>query len=145
MAAAVALAPRRDLAIIAVQGPNARSKVWQAIPGSEAVSMELKPFEATGIGTLFIARTGYTGEDGFEIMMPARAAPFLWKSLAQKRVAPIGLGARDSLRLEMKMALYGNDIDESTTALDAAKTLGYNAMVRLPAERGAQAKEKETL
>ncbi len=119
MGAAVALAPRRDLAMIAVQGPNARSKVWQAMPGSEAVSKELKPFEAAEIGTLFIARTGYTGEDGFEIMMPARAAPFLWKALAQRSVAPIGLGARDTLRLEAGMNLYGQDMDESTSPLEA--------------------------
>jgi len=117
--AAMVIAPRRDLAIIAVQGPNARSKVWQAMAGSQAVSKELKPFQATEIGTLFISRTGYTGEDGFEIMMPARAAPFLWKSLAKQTVAPIGLGARDTLRLEAGMNLYGQDMDENTSPLEA--------------------------
>jgi aminomethyltransferase len=119
MGAAVVIAPRRDLAIIAVQGPYARSKVWQAMPGSQTLSKSLKPFQAVEIGTLFISRTGYTGEDGFEIMMPASAAPFLWKSLAGQAVAPIGLGARDTLRLEAGMNLYGQDMDEDTSPLEA--------------------------
>jgi len=68
---------------------------------------------------MFIARTGYTGEDGFEVMIPAKAAPFFWATLAQKGVKPIGLGARDTLRLEAGMNLYGQDMDETTNPLEA--------------------------
>ncbi len=116
---AVEITPRRDLAIIAVQGPNARAKMWEAMPGSQEVSENLKPFQATEIGAMFVGRTGYTGEDGFEIMVPVKAAPFLWKSLAEQGVAPIGLGARDTLRLEAGMNLYGQDMDEETSPLEA--------------------------
>jgi aminomethyltransferase len=119
---AVEITPRRDLAIIAVQGPNARAKVWEAMPGSQEVSEGLKPFQATEIGAMFVGRTGYTGEDGFEIMVPVKAAPFLWKSLAEQDVAPIGLGARDTLRLEAGMNLYGQDMDEDTSPLEAGLT-----------------------
>ncbi len=76
------LTPRDDLAMIAVQGPNARAKVWQALPGSEAATADMKPFfgreVATAAGPAFIARTGYTGEDGFEIMVPAARAAATW-------------------------------------------------------------------
>jgi aminomethyltransferase len=68
---------------------------------------------------MFIARTGYTGEDGFEIMVPAKAAPFLWQALQEQGVAPIGLGARDTLRLEAGMNLYGQDMDESVSPLES--------------------------
>ncbi len=114
-----ALTVRRDLAMIAVQGPNARTKTWAAIPGSEAVSANLKPFQAAAFGDFFIARTGYTGEDGFELTLPSEQAAATWNALAAAGVAPCGLGARDTLRLEAGMALYGNDMDESVSPLDA--------------------------
>ena len=114
-----ALTVRRDLAMIAVQGPNARTKTWAAIPGSEAVSNALKPFQAAAFGDFFIARTGYTGEDGFELTLPSEQAAATWNALAAAGVAPCGLGARDTLRLEAGMALYGNDMDESVSPLDA--------------------------
>ncbi|MHB8494524.1 MAG: glycine cleavage system aminomethyltransferase GcvT [Casimicrobiaceae bacterium] len=118
------LVPRADLAIIAVQGPQAREKVWRAIRGSEAASAALGPFNAAtfatpGTGELFIARTGYTGEDGFEIVVPAIHAEVLWRALAAQGVAPCGLGARDTLRLEAGMNLYGQDMDESVTPLES--------------------------
>ena len=113
------LAVRRDLAMIAVQGPNAQLKTWAAIPGSEAASASLKPFQATVFGEYFIARTGYTGEDGFELTLPIDQAAATWAALAAAGVAPCGLGARDTLRLEAGMALYGNDMDESVSPLDA--------------------------
>jgi hypothetical protein len=69
-----ALTVRRDLAMIAVQGPNARAKTWAAIPGAEAASSALKPFQAATFGDFFIARTGYTGEDGFELTLPSEQA-----------------------------------------------------------------------
>ena len=115
----VEILPRTDLAMIAVQGPNAREKVWEALPGSRELTERLIPFSAVEMGTMFIARTGYTGEDGFEIMIPAKAAPFFWATLAEKGVAPIGLGARDTLRLEAGMNLYGQDMDESVNPVEA--------------------------
>ncbi len=117
------LAERSDLAMIAVQGPNAREKVWRAIPGTEAVSAELKPFSAAAMksqwGDAFVARTGYTGEDGYEIMVPATHAADLWQALAAAGVHPAGLGARDTLRLEAGMNLYGQDMDERVTPLES--------------------------
>ncbi len=110
---------REDLAMIAVQGPNARAKVWEALPGSQELTEHLIPFSAIEMGTMFIARTGYTGEDGFEIMIPVKAAPFFWATLAEKGVKPIGLGARDTLRLEAGMNLYGQDMDESVNPLES--------------------------
>jgi len=110
---------RRDLAMIAVQGPNARAKVWQTIPGSQAATEALKPFQAAEFQQYFIARTGYTGEDGFEIMLPAGEAEGLWQNLHGHGVAPIGLGARDTLRLEAGMNLYGQDMDETVNPLEA--------------------------
>ncbi len=108
-----------ELAMIAVQGPNARAKVWAALPGSRELTERLAPFCAVQMGTMFIARTGYTGEDGFEIMIPAKAAPFFWAALAEKGAKPIGLGARDTLRLEAGMNLYGQDMDETVSPMEA--------------------------
>lgn len=113
------IAPRRDLAMIAVQGPNARAKVWQVIPGSQSLTEELKQFQSAEVDQYFIARTGYTGEDGFEIILPATDAPALWNSLHAAGVAPAGLGARDTLRLEAGMNLYGQDMDETKHPLES--------------------------
>ena len=110
---------RQDLAMIAVQGPNAISKTYQAIPGTEEICKNLKPFNATSIGSLFIARTGYTGEDGFEIILPEKSAEFTWKMLLESGVKPCGLGARDTLRLEAGMSLYGSEMDDSTSPLES--------------------------
>ena len=113
------LRPRRDLAMIAVQGPHARERVWQALPGSRAVTEALKPFTATRLGEHFIARTGYTGEDGFEITLPGTQAAALWGALVDAGVRPCGLGARDTLRLEAGMNLYGQDMTERETPLES--------------------------
>ena len=118
-ASTVSLTPRRDLAMIAVQGPRAREKVWQVLPASRAASESLKPFFASEIADTFIARTGYTGEDGFEITLPAARAPELWKALTAAGVRPCGLGARDTLRLEAGMNLYGQDMTERETPLES--------------------------
>ena len=115
----VAVVPRRDLAIIAVQGPNAKARVWQVLPESRAASETLKPFFAVNVGEYFIATTGYTGEEGFEITLPASRAEAFWQALYEAGVKPIGLGARDTLRLEAGMNLYGQDMDESVSPLDA--------------------------
>jgi aminomethyltransferase len=113
------LVPRTDLAMIAVQGPNARARVWKAFPGSEAATSGLKPFSAATFRNLFIARTGYTGEDGFEIVLPADEAASAWRALADAGVARCGLGARDTLRLEAGMNLYGQDMDETVSPLES--------------------------
>ena len=116
---ALALAVRNDLAMIAVQGPEARARVWAALPGSEAATAGLKPFTAAAFGDAFVARTGYTGEDGFELMVPATDAVRTWQALVDAGVKPCGLGARDTLRLEAGMNLYGQDMDENVNPLDA--------------------------
>ena len=118
----VAVTPRRDLAIIAVQGPNAKSKVWQVLPESRAVTEALKPFYSANVGDTFIATTGYTGETGFEITLPTSQAENFWQKLLDVGVKPIGLGARDTLRLEAGMNLYGQDMDETVSPLDAGLT-----------------------
>ncbi len=119
----VTITQRRDgdnaLAIIAVQGPNARAKVWQVLPQTKAAIADLKPFFAAEVAQYFIASTGYTGEDGYEIMLPAGEAEALWNKLKAAGVAPCGLGARDTLRLEAGMNLYGQDMDETVSPLDA--------------------------
>jgi len=115
----LALAVRDDLAMIAVQGPNARARVFAAVPGSEAAGAQLKPFFGAQFGDAFIARTGYTGEDGFELIVPSSRAESTWLALAAAGVRPCGLGARDTLRLEAGMNLYGQDMDESVTPLES--------------------------
>ncbi len=111
--------PRTDLAMIAVQGPKAAEKLWEAMPGLKNLAGSLKPFSAVELGTMFVARTGYTGEDGFEIMLPTQAAAFFWEALSKAGVKPIGLGARDTLRLEAGVNLYGHDMDETINPLEA--------------------------
>ncbi len=112
--------PRTDLAMIAVQGPNAREKAAGALPaGLAARAMDLQRFVGLPDGEWFIARTGYTGEDGWEIMLPAGDAAGFWSGLTGAGIAPCGLGARDTLRLEAGMNLYGSDMDESTSPLES--------------------------
>ncbi|MGD8566790.1 MAG: glycine cleavage system aminomethyltransferase GcvT [Gammaproteobacteria bacterium] len=111
---------REDLAMLAVQGPEARDKVHHVLAGKADPARDLKPFFATQCGDLFIARTGYTGEDGYEIILPTNDAPALWDQLLASGVKPVGLGARDTLRLEAGMNLYGQDMDETTTPLESA-------------------------
>jgi len=115
----LSIADHPEFAMIAVQGPNARAKVWQVLPQTKAATEGLQNFQAADCGEYFIARTGYTGEDGFEIMLPAEKAEGLWNALRQAGVAPIGLGARDTLRLEAGMNLYGQDMDESVGPLES--------------------------
>lgn len=115
----LAITPRRDFAMIAVQGPNARSKVWNVLTDSRTASENLKPFQSAIVGDYFIARTGYTGEDGFEITLPADQAAGFWQKLHAAGVAPAGLGARDTLRLEAGMNLYGQDMDETVNPLES--------------------------
>jgi len=111
--------PRPDLAMIAVQGPQARAIVARLLPDAAEVIAGLKVFCAAFFGDWFIARTGYTGEDGCEIVLPATEAPAFWQRLKAAGVAACGLGARDTLRLEAGMNLYGQDMDESVSPLES--------------------------
>jgi aminomethyltransferase len=113
-----ALTERDDLSMIAVQGPNARAKVMGIMPADEVAIVEpLKTFYGAFVNDWFIARTGYTGEDGFEMMFPNEQAHKVWDALLAADIKPIGLGARDTLRLEAGMNLYGTDMDETTSPL----------------------------
>jgi len=122
----VNLSERADLAMIAVQGPAARDKALKVLPQEAAAA--LQPFFAVPLDSLFVARTGYTGEDGFEITLPAEDAEGLWNRLLVAGVKPCGLGARDTLRLEAGMNLYGQDMDEDVTPLESA--LGWTVAMK---------------
>lgn len=114
----VVIEERTDLAMIAVQGPEARRLAASLADGDRArVIGELGVFQGNLADGWFIARTGYTGEDGVEILMPAAEAPSYFMALAEAGVKPCGLGARDTLRLEAGMNLYGNDMTEETSPL----------------------------
>lgn len=115
----VTISPRFDLAIIAVQGPNAQAKTWAALPGTEAAAAQLKYFQAARMDELMICFTGYTGEAGYELIFPAERSAEIWNALTAQGVAPIGLGARDTLRLEAGMNLYGQDMDEAVSPLES--------------------------
>jgi len=129
----VGIEVRPDLAILAIQGPQARDKVAALLSASRAALIrELRPFEGLVDGDWFIARTGYTGEDGLEIIFPGDEAVAFYNDLVGAGIAPSGLGARDTLRLEAGMNLYGQDIDESHTPLTS--NLGWSIAWE-PAER----------
>jgi aminomethyltransferase len=113
----VEVVARPGLALLAVQGPEAVAKVAPLLPDDLRAAGELRPFSAVWNRDWMVARTGYTGEDGFEIMLPAEQAQGFWERLLQTGTRPIGLGARDTLRLEAGMNLYGTDMDASTTPL----------------------------
>jgi aminomethyltransferase len=117
---AVNVSEKPDLALIAVQGPNAITTV-KKIFGGKVVSVtgDLQRFQGGFADEVFIGRTGYTGEDGIEIIIPSQRAVMMWKQLIEAGVQPCGLGARDTLRLEAGMALYGSDLDEGHTPLES--------------------------
>ncbi|WP_046655669.1 glycine cleavage system aminomethyltransferase GcvT [Lysobacter capsici] len=122
----VSVSERPELAMIAVQGPNARDKVIGLLREEDRARIgKLGKFVAGDAQTsdgiaLFIARTGYTGEDGFEVVVPEDRAVALWDALLAAGVKPAGLGARDTLRLEAGMNLYGQDMDDSVSPYEAA-------------------------
>ena len=117
---AVSVSERPELAMIAVQGPNARELAAPCIKTEcRDAALAMKPFFGLQAGDWFIARTGYTGEDGWEICMPADEAHGVWDQLLAAGVVPCGLGARDTLRLEAAMNLYGTDMDETISPLEA--------------------------
>ncbi len=128
----VSLTERPELAMVAVQGPQAIERVKQVKPEAAELIDSLKIFQGKGKGEWFYARTGYTGEDGLEIMVPEADVADFWQQLLDAGVAPAGLGARDTLRLEAGMNLYGNDMDESISPLQAG--MGWTIAWE-PAER----------
>ncbi len=124
---------RAELAILAIQGPAARELAAPCIDEKyREQALQLKPFSAMESSQSFVARTGYTGEDGFEIMLPAAIVPTVWDRLLAAGVAPCGLGARDTLRLEAAMNLYGSDMDETISPLESG--LGWTVAWE-PADR----------
>ena len=129
----VDIVERTDLAMLAVQGPQARAKAASLLaPGGATSALAVEPFFGREIDGWFVARTGYTGEDGFEIMLPATEVERAWTALNSAGVASCGLGARDTLRLEAGMNLYGSDMDETTHPFESG--LGWTIALE-PRER----------
>ncbi len=115
----VEIAPRPDLAMLAVQGPEALARAAPVLGAAHAALLALKPFHAIATDGLFLARTGYTGEDGFEVLLENARAREWWRALVGEGITPAGLGARDTLRLEAGMNLYGHDMDETVSPLES--------------------------
>lgn len=114
------LVERRDLAMLAISGPQIIDKIAHIFSVSEAqVIAQLKPFTFTQMNEEFIARTGYTGEEGFELIFPTSKAAQYWQAILAAGIVPCGLGARDTLRLEAGLNLYGTDMDEQVTPLES--------------------------
>ncbi len=134
------------VALLALQGPDA-ARILQQHTNTDLSAIKYYEFTTgtvAGVDKVYISRTGYTGEDGFELYFPGEHAEKMWKALtASGEVTPAGLGARDSLRLEMGMALYGNDLDDTTTPLEAS--LGWLVKMKKGdfVGRDALAKQKE--
>lgn len=116
----VEMIERHDLVMLAIQGPLAQEMLPRSLslPAIETIQ-QLKPFHFIVLENCFIARTGYTGEDGYEIIFPDGDAPRYWQSCLKAGIKPCGLGARDTLRLEAGLNLYGADMDETITPLEA--------------------------
>ncbi len=141
----VVIRHRDDLLMIAVQGPAARALAAPLLPGEAGASvLELKPFTAFQQDDLFVARTGYTGEDGFEIVLPVAPGLALWNALAAAGATRCGLGARDTLRLEAALNLYGQDMDTGTSPLVSglAWTVAFDPPDRQFHGRAALEKQK---
>lgn len=116
----ITLTERTDLAMLAIQGPEVKDKIAQFLPPDQVNLLQtLKPFHFAVFNDWFIARTGYTGEDGYELIFPVKEAQTVWQSLLDAGILPCGLGARDTLRLEAGLNLYGSDMDETVTPLES--------------------------
>jgi aminomethyltransferase len=142
---AVEITERPEFAMIAVQGPNAKEKTAKVFDDAQNAAVEgMKPFFGVQAGNLFIATTGYTGEAGYEIVVHNDDAADLWQKLLDAGVAPAGLGARDTLRLEAGMNLYGSDMDETISPLAAnmAWTIAWEPEDRDFIGREAVAKQR---
>ncbi len=124
---------RDDMGMLALQGPKAAEKIQGVLTAEQYAEIDgMKPFVGKDVGDYFIATTGYTGEKGYEIVVPAEQLEALWNDLLKAEVAPCGLGARDTLRLEAGMNLYGQDMDENITPLEA--NMGWSVAFE-PADR----------
>jgi len=142
----VTVTERPEFAMIAVQGPNAKAKAAAVFTAEQNAAVEgMKPFFGVEAGGLFIATTGYTGEEGYEIVVHNDDAADLWQKLLDAGVAPAGLGARDTLRLEAGMNLYGLDMDESVSPLAAnmAWTIAWEPTERNFIGRAVVEKQRE--
>lgn len=141
----IKLVERTDLAMLAIQGPEIREKAAQLFRADQVgIIQDLKPFHFAAFNDLFIARTGYTGEEGYEMIFPAHEAVRWWQACLSAGIAPCGLGARDTLRLEAGLNLYGSDMDETVTPLES--NLAWTVMLE-PKERmfiGRTALEKQS-
>lgn len=140
--------PREDLAIIAIQGPMARQKCHQAFNQIQQSLIEnLKPFHCVEQDDWCIARTGYTGEDGYEVMLPHHQVEIFWQKLLDQNIIPCGLGARDTLRLEAGFNLHGSDMDATTTPLESnlAWTVAWKPLERDFIGREALTKQQNAL
>jgi aminomethyltransferase len=129
----VSVQEKPKLAILAVNGPDSIQKFCEALAGPIAEeAQKLLNFQGQELDACFIARTGYTGEQGLEVILPEEDAPEFWDKFLKAGIKPAGLGARDTLRLEAGMNLYGQDMDETTSPLSANmdRTIAYT-----PAER----------
>lgn len=114
------LTERDDYAMLAIQGPHIREKIPALFAADQAQTiLNLKVFHAAELSQYYVARTGYTGEDGFEVILPATEAPAFWQRLLAADIQPCGLGARDTLRLEAGLNLYGSDMNETVTPLES--------------------------
>ncbi len=143
----ITLVERTDCAMLAVQGPQVRNKLSAVFDLNDLkVILDLKPFHAVSLNSLFVARTGYTGEDGFEIILPSDEAAALWEKLIAAKIYPCGLGARDTLRLEAGLNLYGADMDETVTPLESnlAWTVAWEPKERDFIGRDALEKQRQS-
>jgi aminomethyltransferase len=150
---AVAVTERPEFAMVAVQGPTARDRVHSLLREEDRAKvgklMRFAAAEANSLtgAPLFVARTGYTGEDGYEIVLPQEQAVAFWNALLDAGVKPAGLGARDTLRLEAGMNLYGQDMDETVSPYEAAlawtvaldEGRAFNGRATLEAQKAAGA------
>lgn len=139
----VTLVERTDLAMLAIQGPKVKEKIERFLPPQQAERLlDLKPFTFIIKKELFIARTGYTGEDGYEVILPVGEAVKWWETCLLFGVTPCGLGARDTLRLEAGLNLYGADMDETVTPLES--NLAWTVVMEPPTRNfiGRSALEK---
>jgi aminomethyltransferase len=134
-----------DGVLLALQGPEASARL-EALAGSSLAGLPRfghRQLSLSGIGDAFVARTGYTGEDGFELLLGREAGQALWQRLLAEGVSPCGLGARDTLRLEAAMHLYGQDMDSTTSPLEAG--LGWLVHLEMPKPFiGREALERQT-
>lgn len=137
----VRLEVRDELALIALQGPRAAEVLGAIVPGTEGLAFMTGRTFKTAAASIHVSRSGYTGEDGYEISIPATAAEAFWTQLAgDARVQPIGLGARDSLRLEAGLCLYGHELDETTSPIEAG--LAWSIQKRRREEGGFPGAER---